>query len=139
MLLQLHLVSLHRLLFFLFLPPTSHPILNFLPGQHTQHAIEIKRFYRMGKRGPKPKPNMVRKWWRMHRITVAQLDALLLECQDQLPLLACKLDVPLLIAALVAREAKAVEDGLFDANELTEAFKIEDSEEAEEEELETVA
>lgn len=80
----------------------------------------------MGKRGPAKKLNMVRKWWRMHEITVAQLDALLVECQTQLPLLACKLDVPLLISALVAREAKAVEDGLFDANELTEAFKIED-------------
>lgn len=92
----------------------------------------------MGRRGPKKKLNMVRKWWRIHEITLAQLDDLLVECQSQLPLLACKFDVPLLISALVAREAKAVDDGLFDANQLTEAFKIEDEFEDAEAEIETV-
>lgn len=79
----------------------------------------------MAKRGPKKKLNMVRKWWRMHEITAAQLERLVEECKLQLPLLADKLDQPLIIAAMVCREAKQLDEGLFDANDLMKHFKIE--------------
>lgn len=91
----------------------------------------------MPKPGPKKKLNMVRKWWRMHQITENQIDELLIACKEQLPLMADKMDGPLLIAGLVAKETRRLEEGVFDANELTECFKIED--EFEDEEAEETA
>ena len=86
----------------------------------------------MAKRGPKKKLNMIRKRLNMHALSIYQLDDLVDACKLQLPLLANKLDPPLMISLLVAKEAKAVEDDLFDANDLMEAFKIEDVYEEEE-------
>ena len=92
----------------------------------------------MAKRGPKKKLNMVRKWWRMHRITEAQIEILLTECRAQLPLIADKVEAPMIIAALISREVKKIEEELFDVNELMDAFRIEDEFE-EEVEAETAA
>ena len=92
----------------------------------------------MAKRGPKKKLNMVRKWWRMHRITEAQIDELVSACRQQLPLIADKVDAPMVIAALVAREVAKIEEELFDVNELMDAFRIPDEFE-EEVEAETAA
>ncbi len=87
----------------------------------------------MGRRGPKKKLNVVRKWWRLHVLTIAQLDILVVEARKQLPLLQNKFDHQLVVAALVAREARRVEEDLFDANELLESFKLDDEYEDDEE------
>ena len=82
----------------------------------------------MGRRGPKKKVNMVRKWWRLHKITAGQIDRLVKESKAQLPLLAHTIDPPLIIAALIARETKKVDDDLYNANDLLKCFHIEDEE-----------
>ncbi len=87
----------------------------------------------MGRRGPKKKLNMIRKWWQLHYLTLDQLDSIVVESKKQLPLLQNKLDPQLIVAALVAREARRVDDGLLDANELLESFKLEDEYEEDEE------
>lgn len=89
----------------------------------------------MGKRGPKKKLNMIRKWWLMHYLTIEQLDRIVDECKRQLPLLSMKFDARLVIAGLVARESRRVDDDLFNANDFIESFKLEDEYEEGKEEV----
>lgn len=89
----------------------------------------------MGKRGPKKKLNLIRKWWMMHYLTIEQLDRIVAECKEQLPLLSMKFDARLVIAALVARECRRVDDDLFNANDFIESFKLKDEYEEDEEEV----
>lgn len=86
----------------------------------------------MGRRGPKKKVNMIRKWWQFHKITLDDISSIVKECKDQLPLMARTIDDSLVISALAAREARKVDDGLFDAEEFLLSFRPGEDEEEEE-------
>jgi len=93
----------------------------------------------MGLRGPKKKENMIRKWWLIHRITVAQINDIVAECKSQVPLLENTMNESLVISALVARAAKEIESDLFDAAEFIRCFDPGDEEEEAEVAAETSA
>lgn len=87
----------------------------------------------MGRRGPRAKTNVERKWWRIHKITLAQIEDVVAEIKAQLPLLENSITPSLVISCLVSRLSKEIEDDLFDAAEFVRHFHIGDEDEDEDE------
>ncbi len=91
----------------------------------------------MGRRGPKSNPNMTRKWWLYHNLTIRDIEEIATECQKQLPLLAPAITPSLVISAMAAQVVKKIHDETFDADEFLKSFSPPE-EDADEEPVEDV-